>query len=326
MKMGTGMKGESPSRCSRRARDVHPGNGEDDPGARPRLSLRRADRPRLAPKTPQALRFLQEVAELRRRPAREPEPDHGREGARADLTARSTSAAKMSRPSPAGGHAPSHRDQLHRAERRHHAGRRRAQNPGGSPADRAAGAKRGPMGRTTSGRSRPGAESLSALSSWSRLPHPSPARSRRRSRAAKRSASWRARRGGLPRRRAPLAVPRLRHRVRAAPRIHHRRRHAPPRLEGARPHRPLLHQAVRAGHELRRADRPRRQRVDELRLGQDHQAPVRQGAGGLPRLPRPAAARRGGPARLRHGDARHHDAHRQHREDPSSCRCSIRTN
>jgi hypothetical protein len=75
----------------------------------------------------------------------------------------------------------------------------------------------------------------------------------------------------------------------------------------------LLHQAVRAEDELRRAPAARWQRVDEIRLRQNHEARLRAHHRGVPRVSHPAPARRRRRGRLRREAARLPAAHARHR-------------
>ena len=139
MKMGTGMKGEKPQPVLT-AEDVMfiQETVKSDPRAGPRLPLRRdGSSAARGPRTPQAFDFCKKWLTFGAGPraslslimaakAHALDPGTGFRGLRERGGDR------------AGGHAPPHRDQLHRAERGDHRGRRRPQNPGGSPANRTA--------------------------------------------------------------------------------------------------------------------------------------------------------------------------------------------
>ncbi|NOY06352.1 MAG: tetratricopeptide repeat protein [Chlorobi bacterium] len=105
---------------------------------------------------------------------------------------------------------------------------------------------------------------------------------------------------GIHHRSSQEPVPRFQRGVCRAPPVHARRRDPPHRLEDLRPHRSLLHQAIRGRDQPEILPAAGRQPFDGLQGGRrGNQAPVRLVPVRRPRLSHDTAAGRGGPGGLR---------------------------
>jgi MoxR-like ATPase len=139
MKMGTGMKGETPQPVLTAEQVIFIQQTVKQIPV-PDHVYRYAERivRCTRPKSPAAFDFCKKWLTFGAGSARGPGPDHGGEGARADQRP-GVCGLRERGGNRAGGDAASHRGELHRAERGSYFGRCGAQNSGGSPANGTAG-------------------------------------------------------------------------------------------------------------------------------------------------------------------------------------------